>query len=81
MNNTLHLFASIINQEINNIPASMWNAARELYGVPIDENPVTLTLLKHLRDILFSSGEYIVDKQNTLVVITDKQNYLWMTGT
>ena len=60
-----------INKDMETASSALWNTARELDGVPVDDPAVTLALLKLRRDIPTSFQTGIFDTDNILVLSSE----------
>ncbi|HJJ51240.1 MAG TPA: cache domain-containing protein [Methanocorpusculum sp.] len=60
-----------INKEMDTASSALWNTARELDGVPIDDPAVILALFKLKRDIPFSFETGVFDTDNILILSTE----------
>ncbi|MEA5037503.1 MAG: cache domain-containing protein [Methanocorpusculum sp.] len=81
MDDVLDPYMQIIDDQMKQITASVWNAARELDGVPADDPSIDLALLKLKSDIPLSYDVGRVDANNILKAITGNQDNQQLVGT
>lgn len=81
MDTVLYPYIQTINDEMKTMTAAVWNAARELNGVPTDDPAVALALLKLKSEIPLSTDIGLVDKDNILLAITDEADNQQLIGT
>ena len=70
-----------LDKQMKDITASVWNAARELNGMPKEGQAVNLALLKLKSEIPLSYEVGRLDKDNILTAITGEQNCQQLVGT
>jgi len=80
MDAALDTYILNIDEQMKDITASVWSAARELDGMPKDGQAVNLALLKLKSEIPLSFEVGRVDQNNILTAITGKQNSQKLVG-
>ncbi|MDO9523590.1 MAG: cache domain-containing protein [Methanocorpusculum sp.] len=81
MDTVLYPYIQTIDDEMKTMTATVWNAARELDGVPADDPAVALALLKLKSEIPLSYEVGRVDTENILTAITGDVNNQQLIGT
>ncbi|ABN06863.1 Signal transduction histidine kinase-like protein [Methanocorpusculum labreanum Z] len=81
MDAALDTYILNIDEQMKETTAAVWNAARELDGMPKDGPEVDLALLKLKSEIPLSYEVGRVDKDNILTAITGEQNSQQLVGT
>ncbi|WP_319379284.1 cache domain-containing protein [uncultured Methanocorpusculum sp.] len=80
MDDVLDPYIQTIDDQMKQITALVWNAARELDGVPADDPSVYLTIMKLKSEIPLSYDVERIDKDNVLTMITGESDKLSLIG-
>ena len=80
MDKVLIPYMQIVDEEMKRITASVWDAARELDGVPADDPSIDLALLKLKSELPMSYDMGRVDADNVLRAITGEENNQLLVG-
>ncbi|WP_319379283.1 cache domain-containing protein [uncultured Methanocorpusculum sp.] len=80
MDAALYPYMQSIDEQMKETTAAVWNAARELDGMPKDGPEIDLALLKLKSEIPLSYEAGRVDKDNILTAITGEQNSQQLVG-
>ena len=81
MNAVLDTYLLTIEDQMKQINASVWNAARELDGVPANDPSVKLALLKLKSEIPLAIDAGRVDKESYLAAVTNEAGEKTLVGT
>ncbi|WP_319379285.1 cache domain-containing protein [uncultured Methanocorpusculum sp.] len=81
MDTVLYPYMQTVDEQMQEINALVWETARELDGVPMDDPAVDLALLKLKSEIPLSFDLGRLDKDNILRAVTNEQYVQWAVGT
>ncbi|ABN06874.1 Cache, type 2 domain protein [Methanocorpusculum labreanum Z] len=81
MDTVLYPYMQTVDEQMQEITALVWETARELDGVPMDDPAVDLALLKLKSEIPLSFDSGRLDKDNVLRAVTNEQYIEWSVGT
>ena len=80
MDDVLDPYIQTIDDQMNEITTSVWNAARDLDGVPADDPAVYLIMMKLKSEIPLSYDVERIDKDNILTMITGLEDEHQLIG-